>query len=133
MLERLSKARGIWCALPLLVSASHPVAAHSPIQGLGVFYNAMLHPFLEPVHFLLLIGVGLLLGRQRRRIAGTGVAALLFGFLYEGGSQLALWTKIPKDLITVIQALVILFTGALPYLVRRPLERLFLMRKRGVQ
>jgi general nucleoside transport system permease protein len=78
------------------------------------------------------IGIAVaLMGRNHP--VGVIIAALLFGFLYEGGSQLALWTKIPKDLITVIQALVILFTGALPYLVRRPLERMFQMRKRGVR
>jgi simple sugar transport system permease protein len=44
---------------------------------------------------------------------------------------LALWTKIPRELIVVIQALVILFTGALTLMVRRPLERLFLSLRRG--
>lgn len=63
---------------------------------------------------------------------GVFLAALLFGFLYQGGGELALWTSIPRELIVVIQALVILFTGALDNMVRMPLERLFLaMRKRG--
>ena len=63
---------------------------------------------------------------------GVFLAALLFGFLYQGGGELALWTSIPRELIIVIQALVILFTGALDNMVRMPLERLFLaMRKRG--
>ncbi|RJL13964.1 ABC transporter permease [Paracoccus siganidrum] len=63
---------------------------------------------------------------------GVFLAALLFGFLYQGGGELALWTSIPRELIVVIQALVILFTGALDNMVRMPLERIFLaMRKRG--
>ncbi|WP_241963424.1 ABC transporter permease [Paracoccus suum] len=62
---------------------------------------------------------------------GILLAALLFGFLYQGGGELALWTTIPRELITVIQALVILFTGALDNLVRMPLERLWLNRGRG--
>ncbi|MEH6775399.1 MAG: ABC transporter permease, partial [Cereibacter changlensis] len=49
---------------------------------------------------------------------GVFLAAILFGFLYQGGAELALWTKIPRELITVIQALVILFTGALDNMVR---------------
>ncbi|MEO6300672.1 MAG: ABC transporter permease [Paracoccaceae bacterium] len=61
---------------------------------------------------------------------GIVIASILFGFLYEGGSQLALGTSIPREVITVLQALVILFTGALPYMVQRPLERLFQMRAR---
>ena len=61
---------------------------------------------------------------------GVFFAALLFGFLYQGGAELSLWTSIPRELIVVIQALVILFTGALDNMVRMPLERLFLMFRR---
>lgn len=57
---------------------------------------------------------------------GVLLAALLFGFLYQGGAELSLWSNIPRELIVVIQALVILFTGALDNMVRMPLERLFL-------
>ena len=62
---------------------------------------------------------------------GVFLAAILFGFLYQGGAELALWTKIPREMITVIQALVILFTGALDNMVRAPLERIFLAARRG--
>ena len=61
---------------------------------------------------------------------GVFLAAILFGFLYQGGAELALWTKIPREMIVVIQALVILFTGALDNMVRMPLERMFLAAKR---
>ena len=56
---------------------------------------------------------------------GVFLASILFGFLYQGGAELALWTSIPRELIVVIQALVILFTGALDNMVRIPLERIF--------
>ncbi|GGG67954.1 ABC transporter permease [Salipiger pallidus] len=70
------------------------------------------------------IGIAVaLMGRSHP--VGIFLAALLFGFLYQGGAELALWTNIPRELITVIQALVILFTGALDNMVRMPLERLF--------
>ena len=59
-------------------------------------------------------------------------AALLFGFLFQGGSELAIETRIPREMIVIIQALVIMFTGALDNMVRRPLEALFLaFRGRG--
>jgi general nucleoside transport system permease protein len=59
---------------------------------------------------------------------GVFLAAILFGFLYQGGAELALWTSIPRELIVVIQALVILFTGALDNMVRIPIARLFALR-----
>jgi len=62
---------------------------------------------------------------------GVFLAAILFGFLYQGGAELALWTKIPRDLIVVIQALVILFTGALDDMVRRPVEQVFLLLRKA--
>ena len=49
---------------------------------------------------------------------GVFLAALLFGFLYQGGAELGLWTSIPIELRTVVQGLVILFTGALDQMVR---------------
>ncbi len=59
---------------------------------------------------------------------GVFLAAILFGFLYQGGAELALWMSIPRELIVVIQALVILFTGALDNMVRMPIARLFALR-----
>ena len=71
------------------------------------------------------IGIAVaLMGRSHP--LGVLLAALLFGFLYQGGAELALWTKIPRELIVVIQALVILFTGALSLMVRAPLESFFM-------
>ncbi|WP_368185122.1 ABC transporter permease [Aestuariibius sp. HNIBRBA575] len=61
---------------------------------------------------------------------GVFLAALLFGALYQGGAELAFWTSIPREMIVVIQALVILFTGALDNMVRMPLERLFIAKNR---
>ena len=76
------------------------------------------------------IGIAVaLMGRSHP--LGVFLAAILFGFLYQGGAELALWTTIPRELIVVIQALVILFTGALDNMVRVPLERLFMMFRKG--
>ncbi len=74
------------------------------------------------------IGIAVaLMGRNHP--VGVVLAGLLFGVLYQGGGTLALFTNIPRELITVIQALVILFTGALDNMVRIPLERLFQTRR----
>ena len=76
------------------------------------------------------IGIAVaLMGRSHP--LGVFLAAILFGFLYQGGAELALWTSIPRELIVVIQALVILFTGALDNMVRMPLERIFLAIRRA--
>ena len=76
------------------------------------------------------IGIAVaLMGRSHP--LGVFLAAILFGFLHQGGAELALWTKIPRELIVVIQALVILFTGALDNMVRMPLERLFVRLGKG--
>ena len=71
------------------------------------------------------IGIAVaLMGRSHP--VGVVLAAILFGFLYQGGLELALWMAIPRELVVVIQALVILFTGALDNMVRMPLEKVFL-------
>ncbi|WP_136684774.1 ABC transporter permease [Falsirhodobacter xinxiangensis] len=56
---------------------------------------------------------------------GVVLAALLFGFLYQGGAEVGLWTQIPIDLRVVLQGLVILFTGALDHMVRMLLGLFF--------
>lgn len=61
---------------------------------------------------------------------GVLLAALLFGFLYQGGAELGLWTTIPIELRTVVQALVILFTGALDNMMRMLVERIFRLVRR---
>jgi simple sugar transport system permease protein len=62
----------------------------------------------------------------RNRPLGIVLAAILFGALYQGGSELAFeMPKIKRELVIVIQGLVILFCGALENLFRAPLTRLF--------
>ena len=57
---------------------------------------------------------------------GVVLASLLFGTLYQGGAELAFdQPKITRDMIVVIQGLVVLFAGALEGLFRRPLALAF--------
>lgn len=65
-----------------------------------------------------------LMGRSHP--VGVLLAAILFGALYQGGAELEFETSVPREMVVVIQALVILFTGALDGMVRSPLERAFL-------
>ena len=61
---------------------------------------------------------------------GIVLAALLFGMLYQGGAELAFEKpKISRDMIVVIQGLVVLFAGALEGLFRAPLARLLAPRR----
>ncbi len=70
------------------------------------------------------IGIAVaLMGRNHP--LGVVLAAFLFGFLFQGGAELGLWTKIPIEMRIVVQGLVILFTGALDMMVRMLLIRIF--------
>ncbi|HEX9906450.1 MAG TPA: ABC transporter permease [Propylenella sp.] len=62
----------------------------------------------------------------RAHPVGIVLAAILFGMLYQGGAELAFdMPAISRDMIVVIQGLVILFAGALEHMFRAPLTRLF--------
>jgi simple sugar transport system permease protein len=62
----------------------------------------------------------------RAHPVGIILAALLFGALYQGGAELAFdMPEITRDMIVVIQGLVILFAGALEHMFRAPLTRAF--------
>lgn len=68
------------------------------------------------------IGVALM---GRNHPVGVVLAALLFGILIQGGSELDFEFKlITRDLVVVIQGLIILFTGALSQLFEPPVARL---------
>ncbi len=63
----------------------------------------------------------------RNHPVGIVLAGLLFGALYQGGAELAFENAaFTPDLIVVIQGLVVLFSGALSYMLRGPAERLYL-------
>jgi simple sugar transport system permease protein len=64
---------------------------------------------------------------------GVVLAALLFGILQQGGAELAFdRPRISRDMIVVIQALVILFAGALEHMFRPALVALFTRRRNRV-
>ena len=129
---------------------SEPAAHYAGISGVKIIMVAMLisgalsgtmavnsvmggpqRLVLNAVEGAGFIGIAVaLMGRSHP--IGIIAPALLFGFLYQGGGELAIETTIPREMIIVIQALVIMFTGALDNMVRQPLEAIFLrMRRRS--
>ena len=65
----------------------------------------------------------------RAHPVGIILAAILFGVLYQGGAELAFdKPKISRDMIIVIQGLVVRFAGALEHMFRRPVAVLLARR-----
>ncbi|MDR3471434.1 MAG: ABC transporter permease [Devosia sp.] len=64
----------------------------------------------------------------RNHPVGIALAAVLFGALYQGGLELQFeMPAITRDMIVVIQALVIMFTGAMEGLLRPGIESVFMI------
>lgn len=62
----------------------------------------------------------------RNHPIGIILAAILFGILYQGGAELSFdMPNITREMILVIQGLVILFAGALEYMFRPALVRVY--------
>ena len=58
---------------------------------------------------------------------GVLLAAVLFGFLYQGGAELAFWYEnVDRNIVVVLQGLIILFCGALEHIFRPSLLRLYI-------
>jgi hydrogenase/urease accessory protein HupE len=77
-----------YCLTGIAATLPAVAEAHTPIEGLGDFYNGMLHPVLVPAHLLALLGVGLLIGRQPpaalQPAALSFLAAITLGLLGAG-------------------------------------------------
>jgi ABC-type uncharacterized transport system permease subunit len=68
----------------------------------------------------------------RNHPLGIWLAALLFGALYQGGAELAF--EVPgftRDMVTTLQGLIVLFSGAMATVFARPLARLYGRLARG--
>jgi len=86
----------------LALVASEPVLAHSPIKGIGNFYNGLLHPILVPAHLLLLVAVGIFLGQQEPK--KTELTLGIFAFATIAGLTAA-WFSIGSELETFVLVL----------------------------
>ncbi len=85
---------------------------------------------LNPVNGAGFIGIAVaLMGRNHP--FGIILASFLFGFLVQGGAELSFeYPAVSRDLVVVIQGLVILFVGALDNMLRIPLTQWWITRKR---
>ncbi|MGL5285079.1 nucleoside ABC transporter membrane protein [Aeromonas sp. RU39B] len=62
----------------------------------------------------------------RNHPVGVILASLLFGFLYQGGAELSFEYGIDRNIVVVLQGLVILFCGALEHMLRPRVEQFYL-------
>ncbi len=114
----VSPARVIVLAMTISGALASGVAVN---EVMGV-QNRLLIDFTSGYGF---VGIAVaLMGRAHP--VGVVLASLLFGALYQGGAELAFdEPKITRDMIVVIQGLVVLFAGALEGGFRRPLGLAF--------
>lgn len=103
----------------LISGALAGMMALNPIMG--DLHNVSLD-FVSGAGF---VGIAVaLMGRSHP--AGIVPAAILFGMLYQGGAELAFeMPNISRDMIVIIQGLVILFAGALEHMFRAPVQAMF--------
>ena len=111
---------------PAIAVAGRPALSGALASGLGVNVlmgeqHRILLDFPEGAGF---VGIAVALMGRNHPI-GIFFAAVLFGALYQGGSQLSFdMPHVTRDLVVVIQGLVILFCGALENIFRQPLAAL---------
>ena len=116
----MSNSRLIMIAMTLSGALAGMVAVN---EVLGV-QNRLVLDFVAGAGF---VGIAVALMGRNHPI-GIGLAAVLFGALYQGGNELQfVMPGVTREMIVVIQALVILFTGAMEGLFRPSLETAFMM------
>ncbi|HAE01384.1 MAG TPA: hypothetical protein DCL95_21630 [Rhodospirillaceae bacterium] len=102
--------------LPLLIlvggglGLATPADAHTSISGVGLFPNGLLHPVAVPQHLLLLIGIGLWMGRRQERQIPPLLAVLNAGLVV--GYAATLWID-PTQITSLALAALTLIVGAL--------------------
>jgi general nucleoside transport system permease protein len=116
----VSNSRTIMIVMTLSGALAGMVAVN---QIVGVQYRLVLD-YVADAGF---VGIAVaLMGRSHP--VGIAFAALLFGALYQGGNELQyVIPGLSKEMVVVIQALVILFTGAMEGMFRSPLQRVFVL------
>jgi simple sugar transport system permease protein len=109
----------------LVMALSGMLAAGLAVNEVLGVQNRLLLDFTAGYGF---VGIAVaLMGRAHP--VGVVLAALLFGMLYQGGAELAFdEPKITRDMIVVIQGLVVLFAGGFGGLFRAPISRFVAVR-----
>jgi ABC-type uncharacterized transport system permease subunit len=106
----------------IVMAMAGALAAMVAVNNVGGVQGRLILNFVNGAGF---VGIAVaFMGRGHP--AGVALSALLFGVLYQGGQELAFQMPgITREMIVTIQALVILFTGAMGDMLRNPLARLF--------
>lgn len=106
----------------IVMALAGALAAMVAVNNVGGVQGRLILNFVNGAGF---VGIAVaFMGRGHP--VGVGLSALLFGMLYQGGQELAFQMPgITREMIVTIQALVILFTGAMGDMFRGPLERVF--------
>jgi ABC-type uncharacterized transport system, permease component len=116
----MSNSRLIMIAMTISGALAGMVAIN---EVMGV-QNRLVLDFVAGAGF---VGIAVALMGRNHPI-GILLASLLFGALYQGGQELQfVMPGVTREMIVVIQALVILFTGAMEGLFRPTLERAFML------
>ena len=116
----MSNSRLIMIAMTISGAFAGMIAIN---EVLGV-QNRLVLDFVADAGF---VGIAVALMGRNHPI-GIGLAALLFGALYQGGNELQyVISGLDRTMVVIIQALVILFTGAMEGLFRPSLERAFML------
>lgn len=109
----------------IVMAMSGAIAAMVALNNVGGVQGRLILNFVNGAGF---VGIAVAFMGKAHPI-GVGLSALLFGALYQGGQELAFsMPGITREMIVTIQALVILFTGAMGDMLRTPLSRLFAAR-----
>ncbi|RYE08944.1 MAG: ABC transporter permease [Hyphomicrobiales bacterium] len=106
----------------IVMAMAGALAAMVAVNNVGGVQGRLILNFVNGAGF---VGIAVaFMGRAHP--VGVGLSALLFGVLYQGGQELAFQMPgITREMIVTLQALVILFTGAMGDMLRAPLARLF--------
>lgn len=112
----------------IVMSLCGALAAMVAVNNVGGVQGRLILNFVNGAGF---VGIAVAFMGKGHPV-GVALSALLFGALYQGGQELAFsMPGITKEMIITIQALVILFTGAMGDMLRIPLARLFAGRAQG--
>jgi ABC-type uncharacterized transport system permease subunit len=106
----------------IVMAMSGAIAAMVAVNNVGGVQGRLILNFVNGAGF---VGIAVAFMGKGHPV-GVALSALLFGALYQGGQELAFsMPGITKEMIVTIQALVILFTGAMGDMLRIPLAKLW--------
>ncbi len=105
----------------IVMAMAGALAAMVAVNNVGGVQGRLILNFVNGAGF---VGIAVAFMGRAHPI-GVALSALLFGVLYQGGQELAFQMPgITREMIVTLQALVILFTGAMGDMLRGPLAKI---------